>query len=181
MNRRDLRRALHCVLRIALLVIPDQLTKYLAVTRLKKHGPVTVIRNLVYLIYTENEGAALGILEGHQVLFTILAIVVVAYVIVSCVRMPEERCYRIMNMLQVMIGAGAIGNMLDRIRLGYVIDFIYIRLPRISGPVFNVADIFITVGCALLIILALTEFGCDADYADDEDEADESDGGTDKL
>ena len=68
-------------------------------------------------------------------------------------KMPEDKKYNILHLLLVLIASGAIGNMIDRIRLEYVVDFFYFVL--INFPIFNVADIYVSVACALLAIVML--------------------------
>lgn len=132
-------------------VIPDQLTKALAVREFKDAGPVPVINAVLYFLYVENRGAAFGMLIGQQIFFYLITVFVVIFILRTVYRMPYGRYYLPLRISLGMIFGGALGNFIDRIRNQYVVDFIYFS--PINFPVFNVADIFVTVGCFLLIIL----------------------------
>nr|WP_294465372.1 signal peptidase II [uncultured Sellimonas sp.] len=132
-------------------VLLDQYTKYLAVLYLKD-GPALVLWNRVFeLTYLENRGAAFGLLQNQQIFFVCIAVVIFAFVAYCYVRIPKTSRYLPLRLCGIFIVAGAAGNLIDRIRLGYVVDFFYFRL--IDFPVFNVADIYVTVSFAVLILL----------------------------
>jgi signal peptidase II len=136
---------------MALLVLIDQVTKMAAEGALKGKESIVLIRGVLEFYYLENHGAAFGVLQnarGFFLLVTFLAMGAVFYVLF---RMPLTRKYLPLRILVVLIGAGAVGNVIDRIVFSYVRDFIYFSL--IDFPVFNVADIYVT--CAT-ILLALT-------------------------
>ncbi len=136
-----------------LLTILDQLTKELAVLRLKNQAPVILVQNVFQLYYLENHGAAFGILQGKQIVFVIITVVILAVIIFFYARMPFVRKYRAIRVFLVMISAGAIGNFIDRITQGYVVDFFYFNL--IDFPIFNVADIYVTCATILLVLTVL--------------------------
>ncbi len=139
----------------AILVAADQYTKMLAVLRLKDQAPFVLINNVFELLYSENRGAAFGMLQGKQGFFFVIAIIVFAAAVWAMVRMPgfENRRYHWMKLCIIMITAGAVGNMVDRISQGYVVDFLYFKL--INFPIFNVADIYVTTATAILMALLL--------------------------
>lgn len=125
----------------------DMVTKYFAVICLKQ-GEIEIIKNILYFNYVENKGAAFGILANQRWLFIAVTIaVVVAIIAYILIKKPESR---LLTISLAMISGGGIGNLIDRISLSYVVDFIDFRI--IKFPVFNVADIFVTVGAALLFI-----------------------------
>lgn len=126
-------------------VFLDQITKYYAVATLKGNAAIVLIPGVLELRYLENAGAAFGIMQGGKILFLIITPIVLAAVVYAQVRLPSDRKYRILSILLDCIAVGAIGNMIDRVRLDYVIDFIYIRL--IDFPIFNVADMFVSISC----------------------------------
>ena len=129
------------------IVALDIVTKYLAVICLKS-GEIELIKNILYFHYTENRGAAFGMLANHRWLFITVTIAVIVAIVVYILRKKPES-----NLLKIslaMISGGGIGNLIDRISLSYVVDFIDFRIIRF--PVFNVADIFVTTGAALLFI-----------------------------
>ncbi len=126
----------------------DQLTKYLTVTNIPLHAQVDVIPGFMGLTYVQNDGAAFSSFRGMQWLFLVIFILFTAIVVWEYIKkaMPfttfERWCI-------AAIYGGGLGNMIDRIRLGYVVDMIETRFIRF--PVFNVADCFITCGCIALI------------------------------
>lgn len=141
------------VIAIAILIVADQLTKWAAVLYLKDK-PAYVIWNGVFeLHYLENRGAAFGMLQNRKILFVIIAVVMLTAVAWTLVKMPLEKKYRYLEFLLIFISAGAVGNMIDRIRMNYVVDFFYFKL--INFPIFNVADIYVSVSCVLLAILVI--------------------------
>lgn len=139
------------ILVIAILVLLDQFTKHLAVLYLKDQPNIIWIRNVMELEYLENRGAAFGILQNQQWLFILLFFLFVTAVIIFYCRMPMEKKYLPVQILSLFLIAGGLGNLIDRIRLGYVIDFFYFSL--IHFPVFNVADIYVTVSMVVLFLL----------------------------
>ncbi len=137
----------------------DQLTKSLAVTYLAGQEPDVLIPGVLEFKYLENQGAAFGMFQNMQWIFVIFSLVVSALVIFAYWRIPTgkrsdgERSYVPLRVCAVMLLAGAVGNCIDRLRTGYVVDFIYFRL--IDFPIFNVADIFVTTSVILLIVLLI--------------------------
>ena len=138
---------------ICVFVAFDQYTKYLAVIHLKDKPAFIIFNGVLELNYLENKGAAFGMLQNQKAFFIFVAIVVLSVIGYVLFKMPDHEKYRILHLLLSLITAGAIGNMIDRIRLNYVVDFIYFVL--INFPIFNVADIYVTVSTAALIILLL--------------------------
>lgn len=137
----------------AALILFDQFTKYLAVSHLKQSPAIPIIPGIFELSYLENRGAAFGILQGQKtflVLMTCASVVIFAYLYA---RLPEEKRYFFLHMVLVFLTAGAAGNFIDRCARSYVVDFFYFRW--IDFPVFNVADIYVTVSVCLLLFLFL--------------------------
>ena len=133
----------------AVIVIADQVTKYLTVANIPLYGDVPFIPGLLQLTYVRNTGAAFSSFEGQQWLFALIFVVFTIAILweykkKSMPFTPFERW------LIAAIYAGGLGNMIDRVRLGYVVDMI--ETTFIDFPVFNVADIFITCGCILMMI-----------------------------
>ena len=131
----------------------DQASKLAAASSLKGHGAVPVLQGIFELLYLENRGAAFGILKNRQWIMILLALAISAGAVFMAVRLPKERRYRALRLALGLLVCGALGNLIDRIARGYVIDFLYFSL--IDFPVFNIADIFVCAGCALLLILLL--------------------------
>ena len=134
-----------------LLVVLDQFTKVLALQNLKGQEPITIIPDVFQLLYVENRGAAFGILQNKQWVFLIITAIVLAAIIWALPRMSREGHFPPLKLRLRFIGAGAVGNMIDRIFRGYVVDFFYFKL--IDFPVFNVADIYVTTSAIVLIFL----------------------------
>ena len=134
---------------VALIVLADQITKLLVVESIPLFEHVDVIRGLFHLTYVQNTGAAFSAFQGMRWLFVgIFGVLTLAllmeYFKASLPFAPFERwCL-------AAIYGGALGNVIDRVRLGYVVDMICVDF--IQFPVFNVADCFITCGCVLLLV-----------------------------
>ena len=143
-----IRTALLGVLLCGGLIVADLLTK-LAASKLGSRE-VVLIPGVLSLSYIENHGAAFGIMQGRQWLLIVISAVIIAAAVVFCIRRIRDTRYRYLRVLTVFLVAGALGNMIDRIMLGYVRDFIYFKL--IDFPVFNVADIYVTVSAVLILI-----------------------------
>lgn len=141
------------LLGIIALVALDQYTKYLAVIHLKDKPAYIIINGIIELNYLENKGAAFGMLQNQKAFFIFVAVVILGVIGYVLLKTPDHNKYRILHLLLSLIAAGAIGNMIDRIRFDYVVDFIYFVL--INFPIFNVADIYVTVSTAALVILLL--------------------------
>lgn len=153
MKKRKILLLLLDLLLLALLVALDQYTKYIAVQRLKNQPAFNIINGVLEFNYLENRGAAFGMLQNQKIFFVFVAVIflcVIAYVLIKA---PQEKKYVKLHILLVMISGGAIGNLTDRLRLDYVVDFIYIVL--INFPIFNVADMFVTFSTVLLVIQVL--------------------------
>ncbi len=129
----------------------DQFTKVAAVSHLMGSGPYVIIDNVLELLYVENRGAAFGMMKGMRPFFLLLAPAVSVGVFLILLGTPDEKKYLPVKICFLGIIAGAIGNFIDRLMQGYVVDFIYFK--PIDFPVFNVADICVTCSCILLMIL----------------------------
>ena len=105
------------------------------------------------LRYLENRGAAFGLLQNQQAFFLIIASITLFFIVYLYIRMPQTKHYLWLRACMISITAGAIGNMIDRVRFQYVVDFLYFEL--IDFPIFNVADIFATVATFGLVVLLL--------------------------
>ncbi len=134
-----------------LIIILDQLTKYFTVSSLAPGEGFALIPHIIDIYYVKNTGAAFSILEEHTVLLGIVSFVFCAAVIVYAIcKKPKHPLLRISL---TMIFAGALGNGIDRVMRHFVVDML--KTVFISFPVFNVADIAVTVGAALLIIYVI--------------------------
>ena len=141
------------ILFFILLVILDQITKNLAVVYLKDKPAYVIWGGVFELHYLENSGAAFGMLQNQKILFVSIAAVILVIIGYVLVKLPRNRHFVFLEALLVLIASGAVGNMIDRVQFNYVVDFFYFKL--IDFPIFNVADIYVSVSCVLLAILVL--------------------------
>ena len=153
MNGKKKLRLFLDIVAICALVALDQYTKYLAVLHLKDKPAYIIISGILELNYLENKGAAFGMLQNQKAFFIFVAVVILSVIGYVLLKTPDQKKYRGLHILLSLIAAGAIGNMIDRIRLDYVVDFIYFVL--INFPIFNVADMYVTVSTVFLVILLL--------------------------
>ena len=132
-----------------LIVVADQITKYITVAGIPLFGHVDFIPGFLGFTYVQNTGAAFSALEGMQWLFVVIFLVLTAAVLYEYFKKPlpftafERWCI-------AAIYGGGLGNMIDRVRLGYVVDMI--KTEFMDFPVFNVADCFITCGCIAMMV-----------------------------
>ncbi len=139
------------ILMIVALIFFDQYTKRQAVLYLKDKPAYNLINGILELNYLENQGAAFGVLPNQKIFFVFVAIVILCAAGYVLLKLPEHKKYRILHFLFSLIVAGSIGNMIDRVRYDYVVDFIY--FVRMNFPIFNVADIYATVSAVILLFL----------------------------
>lgn len=138
---------------IILLAAADQYFKYLAVLHLKDQASYVLIDGILELHYLENRGAAFSMLQNKRTLFIFTSVVMLTIIFYVLFKLPRQKKYRIWQVFLCLICAGAAGNMIDRIRYDYVVDYIYFKI--IDFPVFNLADILITIGTVLFFIVVL--------------------------
>ena len=141
------------ILFIAVLTALDQFTKVMAVAYLKGKPPISVIRNFLILQYLENRGAAFGMLQNQKIFFIIISAVFITLMVAALLWIPPTVKYHVLRFFICLITAGAAGNLIDRVMLEYVRDFIYIIY--INFPIFNVADIYVTISSAALAVLLI--------------------------
>lgn len=139
------------ILAICSLLLADQYTKRLAVSHLKGQESFVIISRVLEFSYLENTGAAFSSFMGRQTFLIVLTALVIILVLWKYLTLPEGRRFLPMRLCMLLIISGAVGNLIDRVRNHYVVDFIY--FVPINFPKFNVADIYITVGVAILAVL----------------------------
>ena len=137
----------------AVLAAVDQITKHIALTKLKPIGNTTFIKGFMDFTFVENRGAAFGILNGKIWLLLILAAIICAVIKYSMLKMPKTKEYRLLKAALTLILAGAVGNVIDRVIRGYVVDFF--EFTFISFPVFNMADIYVVVGAIAMALIMI--------------------------
>lgn len=136
----------------------DQFTKGLAISHLKGKSAYSLIDGVLELQYLENHGMAFGMLQNQKVFILFVGIIFMLVLLFFLFKMPITSKFRVIHVLVVFIISGGLGNMLDRLRLDYVVDFIYFVL--IDYPIFNVADIYVvcaTIGLFIMFLFVLKE------------------------
>ena len=147
------KRAFTALFSFILLILLDQWTKSLAVEHLMNQNPFVIIPKVFQLRYLENRGAAFGMMQGQQTFFMISAAIAILFICYAYFKLPWNKRFHPLRVIGLLIGAGAVGNLIDRVCLGYVVDFFYFEL--IDFPIFNVADIYVTVATFVLAALIL--------------------------
>lgn len=148
-----------------LVVVLDQVTKRLADDRLRGQRSVPLVDDVLRLTYVENRGAAFGLLQDQTAFFVFVGILVIGVIAASYRYLPRSG-FLLHLALGLQLG-GAVGNLIDRIRTGYVVDFVDFGYRSNWWPVFNVADSAIVVGVALLALNALSPSAAEAGDARD--------------
>ena len=141
------------ILAVIFFVCLDQVTKYLAITYLKDKPAIDIWKNVFCLQYLENHGAAFGILQNQMIFFIVSTLLIIGLISVLFIKMSAQKKFWPLRLCMIFVCAGAIGNFIDRVRFGYVVDFLYFEL--INFPIFNVADIYVTLSAIALCILLL--------------------------
>ncbi|NLM06240.1 MAG: signal peptidase II [Tissierellia bacterium] len=138
-----------------LIIVLDQVIKQYAINNLKDGGPISVIGDFFQLRYVENSGAAFGMLKDARLFFIIITLAVLVYVFYILIK-KRDRLDKITKLLLAIFIGGTVGNFIDRLRFGYVVDFFSFDFGFYKFPVFNVADIAITVSVAIFALLVFT-------------------------
>ena len=141
------------LLAILVLIVLDQYTKVLAVSHLQGNDGITLIPGVFRLYYLENRGSAFGMMQNQQIFFIIFTVIILAVIAYIYHKTPVTARMLPARLVMILLTAGAIGNLIDRVRQSFVVDFFYFEL--IDFPIFNVADIYVTVSAFLLILLVL--------------------------
>lgn len=139
------------VLLMIAIVILDQVSKYLVLTYLAPIGSYPLWEGVLHFTYVENTGAAFGILKDHRFVFLIFSVAAIAAILLYVgIAKPKER-WTLVSL--AFIAGGGVGNMIDRVLRGFVVDFIDVTC--IHFYVFNIADCFVCIGCGLMILMLL--------------------------
>ncbi|MBQ8192622.1 MAG: signal peptidase II [Bacilli bacterium] len=137
------------IISIILLII-DQISKILVIKYIDINNSIELIKNFFYLTYTHNEGAAFSILTGQRI-FLILIAITILIIIFNYIRKNKTK-NKVETVAFSLIIGGSLGNLIDRIVRGYVVDFLDFKILGYNYPIFNLADTFIVVGVFLLFI-----------------------------
>ena len=134
----------------SLVFILDRITKIIAVRTMSYGQSINVLPNIFHITLVSNNGTAFGLMKGQNVILAVVAAVAVVLIVIYAVT-HKGLGFAVSLALGLILG-GALGNLLDRIKFGYVIDFFDFRI----WPVFNIADSAITVGMIILVIILCT-------------------------
>ncbi len=141
---------------IILITIFDQLSKHFVNLYLKDSEAVQFIPKILSFRYHENRGAAWGMLANHRWVFMLISTIAIVLIIAYLFFTRKNKDSILFRVSLCFFAGGGIGNMIDRVVMGYVIDFL--RFDFIDFPIFNVADSFITIGAALMILNLIVDF-----------------------
>ena len=148
------KKSLFILIVILILTIIDQIIKYLVVSNISIGSEKIIIDNFLKFIYIRNTGAAFGILSGNIIFLIFITVLLIFYIV-------NEMKKNINNNLSLLsfslILSGALGNLIDRVVRGYVVDYISFTLFNREMSVFNLADTYITIGVILLIYIVIKE------------------------
>jgi signal peptidase II len=149
------KRSLPYLLLTAAVVVLDQLTKALVVRQIDLHDYVPLVDGLMSLSHVRNHGAAFGLLSDwnlpyQSLLLSVLSLAALGAIAAYFLRLPAAA--RLPRLALALVLGGAVGNVIDRLRLGYVVDFVHVYWREYQWPDFNAADSAITIGVALLVI-----------------------------
>ncbi len=136
-------------------ILIDQIIKYLIITNLKFTDSINVIKNFFRITYLQNTGAAWSILSGNVVLLVLITLI--ALVFIYIILKKKKEYLKIEYLCYGLLIGGIIGNLIDRIRYGFVIDYLDFNFGEFNYPVFNLADICIVVSAIILIIISMKE------------------------
>lgn len=153
MNKQPIKYYVITLVSVIAGILFDQFTKFLAVIYLKDKEPHVIIHHVFELHYLENRGAAFGIMQNQRWFFIVSFVFIIFMILMLYIKLPTNKRFLPLHICSALIVTGAIGNLIDRVRLGYVVDFFYFSL--IDFPIFNVADIFVVVGVIMLAVLIL--------------------------
>lgn len=134
-----------------LFIFLDQVSKYLVINYLDKE--IMVIKNFFYLIYTKNEGAAFSILTGKRIFLILITLLVLGMIINYIIKNKSNKKIEVIA-FSLVIG-GSLGNLIDRVVRGFVVDFISVKIFNYNFPIFNIADSFICIGVFILLFISL--------------------------
>lgn len=143
-----------CIISVILLVFFDWLTKHLIVSSFALGKSIIIIKNFLKICYIKNYGASFGMLSGNTIVLIALTILILVYLFKE---IKSNKNNNLLLMSSTLIFSGAIGNLIDRVFRGYVVDFISFTLFKREMPIFNLADIFITFGVLLYLYIIFME------------------------
>ena len=142
------------IVSILLILAIDQYSKFMVSKNLFIGQSIPVIKNIFHITFVTNTGAAFGLFKNSTLFFIVISVVVICFIAILLLKSLKKQDFLskpAFNSSLILIVSGAMGNLIDRLRFSYVVDFIDVRI----WPVFNVADISITIGTFLFIFIFL--------------------------
>ena len=130
-----------------IIIFSDQLTKFLIRKNFQLNESIPIIKNIFHLTYVNNTGSAFSFFQGYNLFFIIFSIAVIAAIVYYIIKIKENE--KLMQFAAGLLLGGTIGNLIDRIYIGSVTDFLDFRI----WPIFNIADSAVTISVILLVFL----------------------------
>ncbi len=140
---------------IAFILISDQITKYIIKTKFTEGNGISIIKDFFNLTYVKNDGAVWGVFSKHSntivpIIITVLSLITLSIISYFFLKLKTDCKYELFGLAFVL--GGAIGNIIDRVLQGFVVDFLDVIIFKYHWPVFNIADSFISIGVFVLVI-----------------------------
>lgn len=141
-----------------LVLTADQISKYIIRANMSPYESLPIIKGIFHITYVQNTGAAFSILKGKTQFFTIVSMGIIIAIVIFSMKVPAEK--KMLRIVMALVLGGAAGNLIDRFRFGYVVDFFDFRI----WPVFNIADSAIVVGVIILACLITFDPGLSGQF-----------------
>lgn len=138
-----------------LIIILDQIIKFVVIQNMELYSSITIIKNFFNITYVQNIGAAFSILSGNVVFLSLISLIVLVAIYIYLSK--KKSFNKIQTITYSMLIGGIVGNMIDRIFRGFVIDYLDFSILKYNFPVFNFADICIVVSTIILLVFSIKE------------------------
>lgn len=138
-----------------LIIILDQIIKFVVIQNMELYSSIIIIKNFFNITYVQNIGAAFSILSGNVVFLSLISLIVLVAIYIYLSK--KKSFNKIQTITYSMLIGGIVGNMIDRIFRGFVIDYLDFSILKYNFPVFNFADICIVVSAIILLIFSIKE------------------------
>ena len=138
-----------------LIIILDQIIKFVVIQNMELYSSIIIIKNFFNITYVQNIGAAFSILSGNVVFLSLISLIVLVAIYIYLIK--KKSFNKIQTITYSMLIGGIVGNMIDRIFRGFVIDYLDFSILKYNFPVFNFADICIVVSAIILLIFSIKE------------------------
>lgn len=138
---------------IAGLYFADYFVERFVINNLKGKGSYIIIENVLQLTYKENSGGLFGFLNNQQLFIMFICLILFFPLFIILIKLPDGKKYTIANFMLSFILAGSAGNFIDRAKYQHAVDYIYFI--NVDFPVFNLSDLYITIGCLVILVLLI--------------------------